>query len=398
MARNIVVEESPRIPVFKAETEIVERKGVGHPDSLMDGMAESVSRGLCRMYLERYKKILHHNTDEGEIVGGQAQPKFGGGKMISPIYVLLVGRATTEVDGERLPVNTVAVKEARNYLKRTCRSLDIEHDVIFDVKIAPGSVDLRGVFETTKYLANDTSFGVGFAPYSDTERVVLETERFINGPAKKKLKEFGEDVKVMGVRRGSKLKVTVAAAAVDRYCPDAAHYTSVKEQLTKMVEDNASKLTDLDVSVDVNTGDDPKRGVYYITVTGLSMENGDDGSVGRGNRVNGIITPYRPMSMEAAAGKNPVTHVGKLYNLLSHKISHDIAEECGADVYEVHTRIVSQIGKPIDEPQVASIQLVLAKGANGKKVQKECEAIANDWLENIDKIRQMIVNGEIGVF
>ena len=68
----------------------------------------------------------------------------------------------------------------------------------------------------------------------------------------------------------------------------------------------------------VNALDDPKasdESGIYLTVTGLSAEQGDDGEVGRGNRVNGLITPSRAMSLEAAAGKNAVAHVGKLYNL-----------------------------------------------------------------------------------
>jgi len=128
------------------------------------------------------------------------------------------------------------------------------------------------------------------------------------------------------------------------------------------------------------------------------MENGDDGSVGRGNRVNGLITPYRPMSMEASAGKNPVTHVGKLYNILAFKIAEDIAKEAGGDLREVHVRIVSQIGKPIDQPQVASIQVIPANGVDVKKYKGEFESIADEWLANISKVTMMIVNGEIDVF
>src|SRR3972149_2001910 len=100
MDRNIFIEELMQVPIEKQGVEFVERKGIGHPDSIADGLAESVSRALCKMYLARYGRILHHNTDEVEVVGGQSAPKFGGGAILEPVYVLLVGRATTEVNGE----------------------------------------------------------------------------------------------------------------------------------------------------------------------------------------------------------------------------------------------------------------------------------------------------------
>ena len=161
---------------------------------------------------------------------------------------------------------------------------------------------------------------------------------------------------------------------------------------------NALKQTERNVNVDINTGDNYDNGIFYLTVTGLSFENGDDGSVGRGNRANGLITPFRPMSMEATAGKNPVTHVGKLYNILTLKIASDIVKVGGGDVLEAYVRIVSQIGKPIDDPQAASIQLVMADGAPLSGVQSEAEAVADEWLANISKITDLIVSGEVSVF
>jgi len=398
MSKNIIVERIEYTPVEKQQVELVERKGIGHPDSIADGLSESVSRALCKMYLERYDRVLHHNTDETQIVGGQSAPRFGGGDVLEPVYILLVGRATTEVNGQRLPYRSVAVKSAYEYLKNHFPNIDLETDVMVDCRIGKGSVDLTAVYESKKHLSNDTSFGVGYAPYSQTERVVLETEKFINGAMKRRLKESGEDVKVMAARMGDTINLTVACAMVDRYIPDKSHYVSTIEEMGKRIADHACKFTDLNVKVDVNTADDYKRGVFYLTVTGLSMENGDDGSVGRGNRANGLITPFRPMSMEASAGKNPITHVGKLYNILSRFIADDIANAAGSELLEVEVRILSQIGKPIDDPQICSVQILPAPGANFKKWEKESKAIADNWLDNIDTVTKKIVNGEITVF
>ena len=381
-------------PIEEQGTEIVERKGVGHPDSMMDGIAEAVSRSLCKMYLDRYGRILHHNTDQGEIVGGQSAPKFGGGIVLEPANVILVGRATTTVNGERLPYRTTAVEAARDYIRKTATNLNVDADLVIDCKIGQGSVDLRGLYDTQKQLANDTSFGVGFAPFSETETLVLRTEELINGPLKKDLKGVGQDIKVMGVRQKDKIRLTIAAAMVDRHIPDRDHYKAIVQELRERVLDNAVKYTDREVKVDINTGDNYDAGIYYLTVTGLSWENGDDGSVGRGNRVSGLITPYRPMSMEAAAGKNPVTHVGKLYNLLSFDIAERIVREHPGKVKEVWVRIVSQIGKPIDEPQAAAAQIIPEKGTKLASIKKDAERIVDDELEKIYKLTDRIVAGK----
>lgn len=397
MQRNIIVEHLQHTPIEQQQAEFVERKGIGHPDSIADGLAESVSRALSREYIKRHGKILHHNTDEVEIVGGLAQPKFNGGEIIHPIYILLVGRAITEVGGEKFPVGNIAIGTAKDYLRKNFKHLNVHNDVIVDSKIATGSVDLRKVFDSKVRLANDTSFGVGYAPLSETEKITLETEKYINGELKGRLPEVGEDVKVMGLRNGNKINLTVASAMIGSEIKDKSHYISVIDDLKELVHKNAMKYTKKEITVDINTADDYKREIYYLTVTGLSMENGDDGSVGRGNRVNGLITPNRPMSMEASAGKNPITHVGKLYNILAMKIAEEVVK-ISNDIAECHVRIVSQIGKPIDEPNGCSVQLIMEKGANIKKVSKDAERIADEWLSNINSLTDMIINNKIDVF
>jgi len=90
--------------------------------------------------------------------------------------------------------------------------------------------------------------------------------------------------------------------------------------------------------------------------------------------------------------------VGKLYNILSKFIAEDIAKAAGPELLEVEVRILSQIGKPINNPQTCSVQILPAPGANFKKWQKEATSIADNWLENIDTVTKKIVNGEITVF
>jgi S-adenosylmethionine synthetase len=410
--KNIIVDKMDVTPIEKQHVELVERKGIGHPDSISDGLAESVSQALCKMYIEYVGEILHHNTDQNEVVGGQSAPKFGGGRMLEPIYVLLVGRAITQVNGERLPFSTTARAAAREYLKRF-PNLNVDHDVIIDCKIGKGSQDLIQNFDELQkkcsldfsgnscLLANDTSFGCSFAPLSQTETVCLEVEKYINGAMKKKLKETGQDVKVMCARNGKKIDMTIACAMVDRYIPDADHYASVVQEMNHLVSDYAVKFTDYEIKTYINHADNPESGNFYLTVTGLSAENGDDGSVGRGNRVNGLITPYRPMSMEASAGKNPITHVGKMYNILANWIARDVVKSGKGDILEAHVRILSQIGRPISDPQTCSVQLFLAPGVsavNAAKWQKDAQGIADNWLNNIGTVTEKVVKGQVTVF
>jgi len=398
MPRNFQVEPLRTVHIEDQAVEMVERKGLGHPDSIADGVSESVSRALCRLYLDEFGRILHHNTDETQVVGGASEPKFGGGKVTKPIYMLLVGRATSEVNGEKLPIRDTAVEAARKYVQSVCSHIDIDKHVEFDSKIGQGSVDLRGVFEQKSVLSNDTSFGVGFAPLSDLERLVLESEHFLTLKLKKKVRALGEDVKVMGYRQGDTIHLTVAAALVDREIDTPKEYRAVCDQIREELADQAAKLTQREVSIDVNTADDPELGRFYLTVTGCSMEAGDDGSVGRGNRANGLITPCRPMSLEASAGKNPVNHVGKIYNILGNLIANDIVKETGGNVKEVHVRILSQIGKPVDQPQVASLQILPANGVKLSAITAKAEGVANSWMDQIDTIPRRLLTGKLTVF
>ena len=406
--KNIYVEDVREVPAPLRGVEIVERKGIGHPDSVADALAETVSRALCKMYKKEVGTVLHHNTDETQIAAGKSAPAFGGGAIIDPTYILLVGRATTDITVNKvlkeLPCKPTALKTAREYMRKTFPNIDVDSDIILDAKLGMGSDDLTGVYKTSGVLANDTSFGVGYAPYSVTDKLVLETEELINSKKfKLVLPETGQDVKVMGSRVGNKITMTIACAMVDRFIKDRSHYASAIEDMYKRVENNALNIIDksgedLEFHLDINTGDNYKNNVYYLTVTGLSQEMGDDGSVGRGNRCNGLITPYRPMSMEATSGKNPITHIGKLYNVMSKLIAEDVAKKVPNDV-EVRVRILSQIGKPVSEPLNCNVQLV----SNGEckkfaKWQQEAESIATDWLDNVDKVTDLIINGKVRTF
>lgn len=409
MARTITINPINRKPVSELNVELVERKGLGHPDYIADASAEAVSRALSNYYLEKYGVILHHNVDKVLVVGGQANPRFGGGDVLQPIYILVAGRVTTEVKTatgvEKVPVGPIIISSIKEWIKENFRFLDPDKHVVIDYRVGMGSTDLVGVYElgvkaVKVPLANDTSIGVGFAPLTDTERLVLETERLLNSREfKAKLPEVGEDVKVMGLRIGKDVKLTIASALISSLVKDKDHYLNVKEEVKNKVLDLAAKITpNLTVDVTVNAADKPEHGIYYITVTGTSAEHGDDGAVGRGNRANGLITPMRPMTMEATAGKNPVSHIGKLYNVLANKIAERIYGEVKG-LREVYVYLLSQIGKPINEPLVANVELLTEPGAElTGEVKSEVEGIVNEELENITALTDLVVKNKVTLF
>ena len=204
----------------------------------------------------------------------------------------------------------------------------------------------------------------------------------------------------MGLREKDNITLTIGCAMVSKFVDDRDAYISIREELKDIVSDLACKYTNRPVEVFVNTADDDTKkdeSGYYLTVTGTSAEMGDDGSVGRGNRANGLITPCRPMSMEATSGKNPINHVGKIYNLLSNRIANDVVENVEG-VKQINLMILSQIGKPIDQPRAATSQLILEDGYKLDDVNSKVENIIDSWLENISVITEDVVKGKAKTF
>jgi S-adenosylmethionine synthetase len=403
--RNIHVQLSHWADVDNLEVELVERKGTGHPDFIADSASEEASRRLSLYYLKNYGVILHHNLDKTLVVGGQAVPRFKGGEVVQPIYIIVSGRATTEVKTESgvesVPVGTIIIEAVKDWLRNNFRYLDPERHVVVDYKVGKGSADLVGIFQASKGdpLSNDTSFGVGFYPYSTLENLVYSTERLLNSKEfKAKVPEVGEDVKVMGLRKGKDIELTIAMAVISKLVSDVNNYLAVKEEVKQAVLDLASKIApSYNVRVNVNTGDRVDKGILYLTVTGTSAEHGDDGMTGRGNRASGLITPMRPMSLEATAGKNPVNHVGKMYNVLANVIAKKVVEQV-KDVKSAQVEILGQIGRPISDPLITNVQVHTYSGQLTADIRREIEGIADEQLARVTKLTEDILEGRAQLF
>ncbi|MHA1775124.1 MAG: methionine adenosyltransferase [Promethearchaeota archaeon] len=408
LKKMLHVTKSNRVPTGLSDfPEMVERKGKGHPDSVADEAAEACSRELTKYYLEEYGQYFHLNLDKAAYVAGQAIPEFGGGKIFQPQEFEIIGRAvdTVLIDGkiQQIPVRTLLRNTIKDVFLSTFRNIDLNRDVIIDARTKSGSVDLTGLYDAGLNmvpLANDTSFGVGFAPFSPTEQMVYNVEQYLNSDAfKNKCPASGEDIKVMGLRNGDQIELTICNAMVSKYVHDKSEYINAVETVKQAALEVCSVIScDHEVRVSVNTGDILEKDILYLTITGTSAEAGDDGQVGRGNRANGLITPGRVQTLEAAAGKNSNNHVGKLYSLVANRAARKIIDELQGDVVECQIRILSQIGHPINKPWMGDIELIPAANVNFDNVSLRAKEILQTELDDYLTLRQDLLEGKVKVW
>ncbi len=382
--------------------EIVERKGLGHPDTICDALAETLSRNLSRAYRERFGQVLHHNVDKALLVGGRSAPAFRGGTVIAPIRIYLAGRAVAEVGEQSIKIQDIAVEGSRAWLRANLHALDPEHHVEIRALAQPGSQDLRELFAhrpgTDAPLANDSSIGVGYAPMSTLERLVLAVEQRMNGRDRHhEHRAWGEDVKVLGVCRAGTVQLTIACAMIGGHLMQMDDYLVEKNAIKTFARQLAAEHGFADCSVSVNAADDPAAGAIYLTVTGTSAEAGDDGQVGRGNRANGLITPCRPMSLEAAAGKNPVSHVGKIYNVVARQIAETLVATL-PQIEAAECLMVSRIGAPVATPAVLDVRLLTRDALPLDPLKPAIEAIAAERLASMPRLIDEFLMGTITVF
>ncbi len=402
--KNVFISQLAQVPLEERSLEITERKGLGHPDTMCDNIMNQVSIDLSIEYMKRFGNIYHHNLDKGLIAAGETQVAFGGGKVVKPILVVYGDRATFKVGDEEVPVNDIAVNSTKKWLRKNLRFIDPDQHVKYQSEIKPGSAALQDIFSRKKkgeFLgSNDTSAAVGFAPYTEQEKLIVNLEKYLNSAEfKKEHPESGEDVKLMALRKEKEVDLTVAMAMVDRYISSEDEYfkrrSEIIDSINTFIDDKGGFKK---VNVSLNALDVHGRGLdgLYLTVLGSSVEAGDSGQVGRGNNVRGVIALLRPMSSEAAAGKNPVSHVGKIYNLLSYRIADRIIDEVSG-CKEVYVWLLSQIGRPINDPSVVSAQVIPEKSVDLRTLQPSIQEIIDYEFEHLSEFCDDLARGYINL-
>lgn len=395
----IIVEPFKGKSVTEQRVEIVERKGVGHPDYMCDSMMDAISVALSQEYIKEFGMVLHHNIDKGLLAAGRTKKDYGDGKVIKPMELYIGDRATFKANGKKIPVAEIAIEAAKQWLINNLRFVDPDQHMKYRVVLAPGSEELTDIFLRPGEIkgANDTSAAVGYAPLSPTEQVVHGLETHLNSKQfKKKFPETGEDIKVMGLRHGKKLDLTVAMPFLAQYIKSEQHYFEKKEVVFNEMKQFLEKYSSFKkIDLRLNTLDTQGRGLggIYLSVLGTSAEDADSGQVGRGNRVNGLISLNRPLGTEAIAGKNPTSHVGKIYNVLAHTIAEEIHRGIEG-VEEVYVLLLSRIGQPIDQPHMANAQIKMERGRKVKDIARQVEGIFEREFSRISRFCMDLSKGK----
>jgi len=400
---DFIMETLSTTPTASRALEIVERKGTGHPDYICDAVMEAVSLALSREYIRRAGRVLHHNIDKGLLIAGSVEKCFGGGKVTNLMELVIGDRATFSSGGVDIPVEEIAREAALNWVGENLPDVDTETDISVRVALRPGSAELSGIFSPQGAApllgANDTSATVGLAPRTPTEETVYALERHLNSAGfKAAFPETGADVKVMGVRRGRSLDLVVACPLLARFVKSEKEYFERKEAVETALKDFTSTLPFDEVVLGLNTLDRPGLGEagVYISLLGTSAEDGDSGEVGRGNTIRGVIAPCRASSTEAAAGKNPVSHVGKIYAVLAQNLADEIyATTEGVD--EARVYLVSRIGDPLDKPAHVYVQLLAGSGLDEKKAADQVRGVLEDALSSVEALVDDLIKGVYAV-
>lgn len=398
----IVVETYQGKAVAEQAVEVVERKGTGHPDTMCDAIMDAISVALSKAYLAEFGTILHHNIDKSLLAAGRVERWFGGGRVVRPMELIIGDRATFVADGRTVPVADIAVETARQWIRGHLRFVDPEQHLSYRVVLAPASDELADIFRRPGKVraANDTSAAIGYYPLSPTEQAVLDLERYLNSPVfKGEFPESGEDVKVMGLRRHRNLDLTVAMPLLAAQIPSERAYFERKAEILAAMRLFTKKFAAFDrTEIFFNALDEVGRGLggTYLSLLGTSAEDADSGQVGRGNRVNGLIAMSRPMGTEAAAGKNPVSHVGKIYSVLAHQLARQIYERVEG-LKEVYVLLLSRIGTPVDSPVMANAQVLLEAGQSLSDIRRDIEDIFADAFADLDDFCGRLAVGEFPV-
>ncbi len=398
----ILVETFKGKSVTEHSVEIVERKGTGHPDYMCDSMMEAISVALSQEYIRVFGTVLHHNIDKGLLAAGKVVKNFGGGRVLKPMELTIGDRATVKAADRKIAVVDIAIDSAKKWIKNNMRFVDPNKHMKYRVVLSQGSEELTDIFLRPGKVraANDTSAAVGYYPLSPAEKVVLYLEKQLNSQKfKKRHPETGEDIKVMGLRKRDRLEVTIAMPLLATYIRSEEEYFERKGLIHKEIEKILRVSQEFrDITVHFNTLDERGRrlGGIYLSLLGTSAEDADSGQVGRGNRVNGLISVNRPLGTEAAAGKNPVSHVGKIYNFLAHKIAREIYERIEG-IKEVYVLLLSRIGAPIDSPHMATAQVLLERGRGINEVAKKTEEIFEKEFSRINRFCAELSKGKYPV-
>ena len=380
--------------------ELVERKGIGHPDTLADAMAERISQEYSKYCLGRFGRVPNHWVDKVLLGGGGSEMSFGAGRISKPINIFVHGKVTTAVGNEEIPFDEIAERAIKSVIGKSLYVVDYENAfrLIVDINSSrgtgrPGSwyapASTADLLDPLAARANDATLCSAYAPLSKLERLVLGMEQHLTDPGyRARHREIGTDVKVLAVRQYENVRLVTCIPFIADFTPSRDFYDKRKEEIIEELLGLAETFFPKSkLSLRINTRDDADN--VYLTAQGSAADTGDYGVVGRGNRLNGLITLNRPMSIEAMHGKNPVYHSGKLYTVIASQLAWTVHRSTGCDVI---CHISSSTGVPISTPDNVIFEL----GGNGKIPTLETLTnVTQSTLARHMEISSGIINSDI---
>ncbi len=387
------------VNIEKKNFEFVERKGLGHPDTLCDAIAEKASVLYSKYVYNEFGMYANHWFDKVMLIGGESVIDFGIGQLIRPYKVIFAGKAVKHVGNKDIPLDDILHQAASFVLTNNLTDFNSKKDLVVENEIVDyhGAGRLNNRYQPeskedlkksiSKKVSNDCNILSAYAPETSLESTVRELELFLNSSDFKSKYEFtGWDIKIVGTRRGETYSFLINIPFLGSRVKDVEQYFHFKDLLYAEINRWISNRIEI-YNIILNPQD--KAGHYYLTSRGSAADTGDVGVVGRGNRMNGLITPMRPMSIEASCGKNPLDHTGKIYNYLSKKWVEKIYSFLSVPV---QINVFTMKEEPLEKPTLINVQVEkdFVSKEEGDKISK---IISRDLL-NIDSVRDVFINEE----
>lgn len=377
--------------------ELVERKGAGHPDTICDAISEALSQQYSQYCHARFGSVGHHWFDKVMLIGGEADIRYGYGHILRPMKIVCAGKCAFQIGGETLPIEslfraaievtlgaTLVGFRGREHYSLQIEVIDSQGAGRTSSRYRPQSVSDLFHVHSAGGVSNDANLLSGFAPFSRLERLVLLTERHVNGvDFKRRHPDTGTDVKVFGRRTREDIEILVNMPFLAGRILSLEHYFARKAEVARELLSFCAGVIGREPRLLMNATD--RNGHPYLTALGSVADTGDVGVTGRGNRITGLITPMRPMSIEAPAGKNPSDHTGKLYGIVAQRLAEALADELGSPC-EAH--IFTAKETPLDDPDL--IQISLSRRAPSD-VASRVRQIVEEQVSALPKLRAELV-------
>ncbi len=398
---KIDVSENINNDVSKMPFELVERKGVGHPDTICDAISEVTSQKYSKYCYENFGRIPHHWFDKVMLIGGEADIDYGKGEIIKPYQIVFAGKVTNYVGNIEIPVSKILYEGVNEVLSNVLTGfVPRKHAVVINMLVdsqgsgrktsryRPNSVEELSQINNAQLKSNDSNLLSGYAPLSSLEILVLSVESFVNGKDfKKKNYDTGWDVKLFGSRRKDMVSLLVNVPFLAKHITSMEQYRKREKEICNDILNfiDTNNLVHPKLSLNAQDG----GGLPYLTALGTVADTGDVGVTGRGNRINGLITPMRSMSIEAPAGKNPLDHTGKLYGILANRLANKIYEYIGKPV---QTHIFTSKESSLKDPDnvIVEINDWTYNFVEAKYINK----IVINEFNNVGKItKELLLNG-----